>query len=169
LLLAQAILRQRCANGIEALAQLYRGLFSSLDEPVEGFAHDAGASFLRVADLAGLEDVLAGKADVLDGRDILAWNIPLSLAAMALDLAAFLRGVIFIGELSSAIGEMLINTRIGEREGILYRVRNGPGRAPLIGLPVPGEARRRLLLGDQLANTALGADADLGGVRATRA
>jgi hypothetical protein len=42
--------------------------------------------------------LLAGQAEVGDGRDVSDRNIPLSLPAMALNLASLLRGVVLIRE-----------------------------------------------------------------------
>lgn len=61
---------------------------------VERTAHDARRHSLRVAQLPGLMDRLAGQAEVRDGRDVPGWNIPFALAAMALDFAPLLRGVV---------------------------------------------------------------------------
>lgn len=71
---------------------------------VERTAHDARRHYLRVAQLPGLMDRRAGQAEVRDGRDIPGWNIPFALAAMALNFAPLLRGVVLVGQPALGLG-----------------------------------------------------------------
>jgi hypothetical protein len=52
-----------------------------------------------VADLPGFVDFLAGRADVGGGCfNVLVRNLEIAVAAVLLNLAAFLRGIVFVGE-----------------------------------------------------------------------